>query len=577
MVSDVPELIKDWDFSRNKLDPYKVRKGSNMRVWWKCRENDAPDHEWTTSPNGRSHKGYIKKCPFCANIMLSITNSLASIYPELLEEWDYSKNTLDPTKLIGGSNKKVWWKCKIAIDHEWFVSPNNRVRKKKNGKYQGCPYCGNDKVSEDNCLSIKFPEEWHPTKNGDLKINQVVFGSHKKVWWKCLRKGHEWTSPVFKRTGRGDKCPKCVPIGGSLAETHPLVAKEWDFVKNKLKPDEVYTSSRTVCWWICSACNNSWSTPVTQRTKEKGSDCPRCCNGSHSKPERYLRFELLTFLDVAPEDSKLEINGNTYTPDIILPKIKLIIEYDGWYFHKDQLSLDSEKSKIFINDGWNVIRVRECSKQGSLSKITTNDIIKNYEKTLKEVSNELFIKINNICNTQLVLDDYLKKSNLTNKIAADIYIMEKKGLTQKEINDKLIKQAALNEEKLIAASRKIVIRERIIQLINENASITQKDIAAKINEEFGFSFKKSAIDWICHDGGIRREPLFSFKKKIVEYILKLSSEDLSLTLVDISGKIHEEFNYTLSPARVGEIRRENGIFGISSHLERRALKNMRKV
>ena len=33
--------------------------------------------------------------------------------------------------------------------------------------------------------------EWHPTKNGNLKPIDVTVSSNKKVWWLCS-KGHEW-------------------------------------------------------------------------------------------------------------------------------------------------------------------------------------------------------------------------------------------------------------------------------------------------------------------------------------------------------------------------------------------------
>ena len=49
--------------------------------------------------------------------------------------------------------------------------------------------------------------EWHPTKNGKLKSNQVTKSSNKKVWWRC-KKGHEWEAMVGKRT-IGRNCPKC--------------------------------------------------------------------------------------------------------------------------------------------------------------------------------------------------------------------------------------------------------------------------------------------------------------------------------------------------------------------------------
>ncbi|OLN24302.1 zinc-ribbon domain-containing protein [Desulfosporosinus metallidurans] len=41
-----------------------------------------------------------------------------------------------------------------------------------------------------NDLATTKPEivqEWHPTKNGNLKPSDVVAGSERKVWWKCKK------------------------------------------------------------------------------------------------------------------------------------------------------------------------------------------------------------------------------------------------------------------------------------------------------------------------------------------------------------------------------------------------------
>ena len=37
-------------------------------------------------------------------------------------------------------------------------------------------------------LSVTHPHlaaEWHPTKNGELRAENVTAGSSKKVWWQC--------------------------------------------------------------------------------------------------------------------------------------------------------------------------------------------------------------------------------------------------------------------------------------------------------------------------------------------------------------------------------------------------------
>ena len=36
MVTDIPYLMKLWDFEKNTLDPSKIKPKSEERVWWKC-------------------------------------------------------------------------------------------------------------------------------------------------------------------------------------------------------------------------------------------------------------------------------------------------------------------------------------------------------------------------------------------------------------------------------------------------------------------------------------------------------------------------------------------------------------
>ena len=106
---------------------------------------------------------------------------------------------LKPGQVVAGSNKKFWWKCDKGLDHEWDATSNNRT-----GRGLGCPCCSGYKVSVTNSLSSLYPElakEWHPTKNGDLKPDQVVAGSNKKFWWKCDKgPDHEWDAVLVHRS-----------------------------------------------------------------------------------------------------------------------------------------------------------------------------------------------------------------------------------------------------------------------------------------------------------------------------------------------------------------------------------------
>ena len=126
---------------------------------------------------------------------------LVYTHPKLAEEWHPTKNKINPSAVLSGSDKKAWWICKEG--HEWEASICNR------SAGRGCPYCSNRRVGYGNDLSSVNPElsaEWHPSNNNKPPSEYLPF-SNKKVWWLC-KEGHEWEASIGNRSqGRG--CPYC--------------------------------------------------------------------------------------------------------------------------------------------------------------------------------------------------------------------------------------------------------------------------------------------------------------------------------------------------------------------------------
>lgn len=191
-----PALAEEWHPTKNgKLTPEDVTPYSNKRIWWQCQNR----HEWEAGANNRS-AGH--GCPYCAGQRVTKETSLAVKKPHLAAEWHPAKNgKLTPRDVMPGTHKKVWWQCREG--HSWEASVSNRSK-------SGCPFCGNKKVCEDNCLARKnsqLAKEWNSIKNGNLTPRDIVPGSHKKVWWKC-NKGHEWEAKVVDRSN-GNGCRLC--------------------------------------------------------------------------------------------------------------------------------------------------------------------------------------------------------------------------------------------------------------------------------------------------------------------------------------------------------------------------------
>lgn len=399
-----PELVKKWDYQLNKsIQPTKIIASSKKNVHWV----DKCGHRWTAIVANMAYKG--DGCPICSGRKLAYgvndfkTWCIDNHRDELLKEWDYNKNKIQPYEYHPHTSEKVWWicsrghsyhqsiggktgaKCKgcpkctsesqtsfpefailyylkdkgITAEHSYkelgyeldvFI-PEKRIgiefdgshwhknkteqdlKKNKQCKEDGIvlyrvridipalndssvDYCcmedekeitiqkmlqdifnipfdvdfNRDNIAinqlrefteKENSLAIKNQElaaEWHPTKNGKLTPDMFAYGSGQYVWWlgKC---GHEWKMAISSRN-KGSGCPYCTNrkvLKGfnDLATKCPDLLEEWDYKKNDVLPAEIlYGTSRKV-WWVCSECGHSWQTNVDLRAISKHG-CPVC-------------------------------------------------------------------------------------------------------------------------------------------------------------------------------------------------------------------------------------------------------------------------------------------------------------
>lgn len=121
-----PHVAAEWHPTKNgALTAAKVRSMSDRPVWFKCPE--GPDHEWETRVRYRTMKG--RGCPFCAGKRASVTNSIASLAPDLAREWHPTKNApLTPEQVTIGSRRQVWW-LRADTGEEFQARINSRTTK----------------------------------------------------------------------------------------------------------------------------------------------------------------------------------------------------------------------------------------------------------------------------------------------------------------------------------------------------------------------------------------------------------------------------------------------------------------
>lgn len=301
------ELLLQWDQERNgNLTPDGISYGSKKKVWWHCERG----HVWKASVTSRTCGG--SRCPYCAGIKpIPGKTDFASCYPELAAQWHPVKNgSLTPDTVLPGSNRKVWWICPKG--HEWQA----RVKSRVSGC--GCPVCAHRTLSQgENDLAARFPElagQWHPTRNGSLRPEHVLPGSHRKVWWLC-QKGHAWQAQISARVA-GSGCPVCagkqiIPGENDLAAQMPELARQWHPTLNgTLTPEQVSPCSNRRVWWVCEQ-GHAYQAAVCARTV-RGSGCPYCSG------KKVLRG----FNDLATQMPELArqwhptLNGNL-TPEMV--------------------------------------------------------------------------------------------------------------------------------------------------------------------------------------------------------------------------------------------------------------------
>jgi len=423
-----PEVAKEWHPTLNgDLTASEVTPGSNKKVWWKC--DQGIDHEWVSNICNRSNGN---NCPICSGRKAVLSNCLFTTSPVLAKEWHPSLNGgLTPFDVTSGSDKKAWWKCDQGDDHEWVSNIYNR------SKGNNCPICSGRKAVLSNCLFTMNPalaEEWHPTKNNKLTPYDVVEKTDKKVWWKCDQgDDHEWISRIDHRAN-GSECPVCagrkVVLSNCLFTMNPKLSEEWHPTRNGLLTAfEVTSGTHTKVWWKCDkGDDHEWRTSIVHRSN--GKNCPFCTLTPQSKQELTITFELIQFFkDINPKGFKTIVKGKLWSIDIYIPQLKLGIEFDGSYWHKDKLALDKLKTEKIEDDGIEIFRIRE----EPLPRIFYDDIMSKQPFDAKQLTNDVLTQImsryNLDTNKIVKIESYIAKEELQNERGLDKYI--DKILTEK--------------------------------------------------------------------------------------------------------------------------------------------------
>ncbi len=246
-----------------------------------------------------------------------------------------------------GSHKKIMWTCPEKTDCGCIHTYEMEIRYKssKNDIYY-CPYCDGTKYCKHQTFSLLYPELakcWHPTKNGDFKIDDFSHGSHYNAWWICNDAEcgcvHEYQQIIYVKIDSYKNLKSgqshCTYCNGTYCDYHKSVAylkpellEEWDYEFNDilgLDPTKLSLNSNEKINWICKKgckykndivtndeinidkCKHRWKTELSHRISQN-TQCPYCL----ISPQSCCYHQSISYL--MPQMAKEfhpSLNGNT--------------------------------------------------------------------------------------------------------------------------------------------------------------------------------------------------------------------------------------------------------------------------
>ena len=390
LLTKKPELAQEWHAALNgDLTAAMVTVSSERKVWWQCQSD--PSHEWEASVASRSRiKG--ANCPYCTGKAVTEKSSLASKCPEVLEIWDYEKNSkLTPQTVSPYSNRRAHFRCPRG--HRFhcliFTVTSTFVR---HGRWP-CDICSNKRTTHENCLATIYPhllEEWDYAANEKrgLTPENITGGAKVNADWVCNRDSrHRWSADISSRAKANATCPYCINqktnASNCLAATHPMLAAEFDIGANApLTPKDITAGYAGKVAWKCQHNEeHQWIAPPINRRgtpQRPGTQCPHCNRGSQISRDADGLFtelrawypSLITERDVKHIE-KLKVGDWSAPFDAYIPELRLYIEYDGSYWHQGNEERDLRKNQAAARENKRVLRLRE----NGLKPLGENDLV----------------------------------------------------------------------------------------------------------------------------------------------------------------------------------------------------------
>lgn len=269
-----PHLVKEWHESLNgDTTPYDIRPQSNKKFWWQCEYQ----HIWSASPSKRTIGRGCPKCrPQHSMLQLRVFSEIKHIFPDA----DYCKN------VDGHLEFDIFIPTiKTAIEYDGFPwhQKTKPADERKNAVAKSLGI---------NLIRVRDQRLEKLTDNDLIAANgrQICLDDIKKIFQKISENIEDATinskiasylhSDAFQNVKLFEKLrseSKRVIAKQNLAETHPIIAQEWDIDGNgRLRPEMFTSGSAEKVQWKCKKDpTHKWSTTISNRCFHK-KGCPYC-------------------------------------------------------------------------------------------------------------------------------------------------------------------------------------------------------------------------------------------------------------------------------------------------------------
>lgn len=318
------------------IGPYVKRV--KEKTTWKCNNG----HFWETTFDTLSGKRG-RGCPRCgeergANARRKKPEDYHDIAQLKGARW------LGPE--VTSIRKKTSWMC-----HKGHVYRTTYSTVYK-GEGNGCIFCANE-ATGDSKRHSSYMYKMLASRKGIYWLGPEVSDSTLDTLWMCA-KGHRWKT-CYRNLYTGAGCPECGKVLNVVNSYRTLTAIDYHLLARKREffwvgpfPNNGNTSTE----WACEK-GHLWKAPFFNIHAGRG--CPLCIdmeNGHRTSSQQrelngMLGGELNYRIGKQSIDIALNISG-----------IKIAIEYDGWYWHKDKIVHDIKKSENLIKRGWKVLRIK---------------------------------------------------------------------------------------------------------------------------------------------------------------------------------------------------------------------------